>query len=468
MQEIKEECGVFGAFAPQTSKLTPLAYSALCALQHRGQEGCGIAISANGHFTYYKNIGLVHEVFNAQTLGHLGEGEVCIGHVRYCTTGENSRINAQPIVIDHTKEPLAIAHNGNLVNSLQLRRELELQGYIFHTSSDTEVIAYLITKHRSHNASLEEAILAAVSNLQGAYSLVIMTASKLIALRDSFGFRPLCFGKAVQGMVDIVASESCALDALGANFTRDIEPGEMVSFSSEGIHSQKIAPKTRRKICSFEYIYFARGDSILEGRSVHLARLRAGEYLAKTHPVDADVVVGVPDSGLDAALGYSKASGIPYALGFIKNRYIMRTFIAPQQEREEKLRLKLNPIIPNIKDKKIVLIDDSIVRGNTTRRIAQLLRHVGVQEIHMRISSPPFLNPCFYGTDIDSQEHLIAHWHSLEEITKLLGLDSLAYLPLEGIDFMLEGLGCCTACFSGKYPTPIPTEKIRLKAPTWI
>ncbi|MFC3847300.1 amidophosphoribosyltransferase [Helicobacter baculiformis] len=467
MQKIKEECGVFGAFASKSSKLAPLAYNALCALQHRGQESCGIAICAEGHFTYYKNTGLVNEVFDAQILDRLGQGEICIGHVRYCTTGENNRTNAQPIVINHIKEPLAIAHNGNLVNSLELRRALELQGYIFHTSSDTEVIAYLIAKHRLHSISLEEAILAATPSLQGAYSLVIMTPSKLIALRDGFGFRPLCFGKTTQG-VDIVASESCALDALGASLTRDIEPGEMVSFSSEGVHSMRIAQEVPRKICSFEYIYFARGDSMLEGRSVHVARLRAGEYLAKTYPVDADVVVGVPDSGLDAALGYSKASSIPYTLGFIKNRYVMRTFIAPEQERAEKLRLKLNPIIPNIQGKRIVLVDDSIVRGNTTRRIAQLLRHVGVKEIHMRISSPPFLNPCFYGTDIDSQEHLIAHQHNLEEITQLLGLDSLAYLPLEGIEFMLEGLGCCTACFSGKYPTSTPQEQIRLRAPTHI
>ncbi|WP_104629016.1 amidophosphoribosyltransferase [Helicobacter bizzozeronii] len=464
---IKEECGVFGAFAPTSTQLAPLAYNALCALQHRGQEGCGIALTHKGHITYYKNTGLVSEVFTPAILERLGQGEICIGHVRYGTTGENNRTNTQPIVLNHIKEPIAIAHNGNLVNSLALRHELELKGCIFHTSSDTEVIAYLIAKHRLHTSSLEEAILAAVPSLQGAYSLVIMTADKLIALRDSFGFRPLCLGQTAKGIY-LAASESCALDALGASFIRDIDPGEMVSIDSSGLHTCSLTPKQERKICSFEYIYFARGDSMLEGKSVHLARLRAGEYLAQIAPAQADVVVGVPDSGIDAALGYSRASQIPYALGFIKNRYITRTFIAPKQERTEKLRLKLNPIIPNLKGKKIVLVDDSIVRGNTTKRLAQLLRGVGVQEIHMRISSPPFLHPCFYGTDIDSQEHLIAHKHSIEEITQILGLDSLAYLPLEGIDFMLEGLGCCQACFSGHYPTPTPKEKITLKAPTHI
>ncbi|WP_104682976.1 amidophosphoribosyltransferase [Helicobacter felis] len=467
MRSIREECGVFGAFSPQSAHLAPLCFSALCALQHRGQEGCGIAISSKGHFTYYKNTGLVGDVFKPQILEKLGAGEIGIGHVRYCTTGPNNRTNAQPILINHIKEPLAVVHNGNLVNSLELRRELELQGYIFHTSSDTEVIAYLIAKNRLKTSSLEEAIQAATPHLQGAYSLVIMSPSKLIALRDPFGFRPLCYGKTAGGIA-VVASESCALDALGATALKDIAPGEMVSFSAEGIQTSRIPQEATSKICSFEYIYFARGDSVLEGKSVHLARLRAGAYLAKIHPVEADIVVGVPDSGIDAALGYAEASGIPYAVGFIKNRYISRTFITPQAEREEKLRLKLNPIIPNLKGKRIVLVDDSIVRGNTTKRIATLLRNVGVKEIHMRISSPPFIHPCFYGTDIDSEEHLIACKHSTEQIAQILGVDSLVYLPLEGITYMLEGLGFCAACFGGGYPTPIPSEQIRLSAPTHI
>ncbi|WP_104695298.1 amidophosphoribosyltransferase [Helicobacter salomonis] len=466
MHKLKEECGVFGAFSTQTCSLAPLAYSALCALQHRGQEGCGIALCHGGHFSYHKNTGLVNEVFDQTTLQRLGDGEVCIGHVRYCTTGENSRTNTQPLLIQHIKEPLAIAHNGNLVNAVELRRELELQGCIFHTSSDTEVILYLIAQHRLKSATLEEAIQSCMKVLQGAYCLVVMSPNKLIAVRDPLGFRPLCFGRNDQG-VDIVASESCALDALGASFTREVAPGEIVTFSTQGIESIA-TPLKSRKICSFEYIYFARADSMLEGKSVHLARVRAGQYLAKTHPANADVVVGVPDSGIDAALGYSKESGLPYVIGFIKNRYITRTFIAPQQERSEKLRLKLNVVIPNIRGKRIVLIDDSIVRGNTTRRIVKLLRDVGVKEIHMRVSSPPFINPCYYGTDVDSQEHLIAHNHNLEQITKILDLDSLAYLPLEGIAFMLEGSGFCAACFGGGYPTPTPAHSTPLKAPTHI
>lgn len=463
MQKIKEECGIFGAFSSKNSKLAPLAYYGLCALQHRGQESCGIAIGHQGDFKYHKDLGLVHEVFDSQKLEALGEGNLCVGHVRYSTTGENNRNNAQPIMINHIKESLAIAHNGNLVNSYELRRELEFDGSIFHTSSDTEVIAYVIAKNGLRSTSTEEAIQKSIPSLQGAYSLVIMTPSKLIALRDPFGFRPLCYGQTKDG-VYVVASESCALDAVGATFHRDIEAGEIVIFSGEGVHSITTHCKqSPSKICSFEYIYFARSDSSINGKNVHLARMRAGEFLAKHYPAEADVVVGVPDSGIDVAIGYAQISKIPYAVGFIKNRYIARTFISPQEEREEKLRLKLNPVIPNIRGKRIVLIDDSIVRGNTTKRIVKLLRDVGVKEIHMRVSSPPFMHSCFYGTDVDSQENLIAFQYSLPQIQEFLNLDSLAYLPQEGLAYMLEGLDFCNACFSGEYPTLLSKHRSKFK-----
>lgn len=460
MQKIKEECGVFGIFSSCDLPMASLAYYGLSALQHRGQESCGIAINQNQQLKYFKDTGLVNEVFTPSVLQELGEGNICIAHARYCTTGGNHRQNAQPILVNRIEESIAIAHNGNLVNSYELRAELEQGGSIFQTTSDTEVIAHIITKNKIHSSSLEEALEKSVPLLKGAYSLVVMDHSKLIAMRDPNGFRPLCYGQTKDGAY-VVASEGCALDAIEANFIRDIEPGEIVIFDQDGVRSIKTYCHTSpKRICSFEYIYFARGDSYLEGKSVHLARIRAGEFLAKTYPVEADIVIGVPDSGLDAAIGYARESKIPYGIGFVKNRYIARTFISPtHQERTEKLRLKLNPILPNIQGKRIVLIDDSIVRGNTTKRIVKLLRDCGVKEIHMRVSSPPFLHPCFYGTDIDSREHLIACQYSIPEIQKLLNLDSLGYLTLEGMDYMLQAKdqeGYCHACFSGQYPTATP------------
>ena len=447
-------------------------YYGLFALQHRGQESCGIVVNDDGVFTSYKDVGLVNDVFTPENLARLGEGNISVGHVRYGTTGGNDRSNAQPIVVNHVKGRMALAHNGNLVNSGELRRSLELEGSIFHTTSDTEVISYLITKARLTAPSIEQAINAAMNKLKGAYSLVIASPSKLIAVRDEHGFRPLCYGKTEDGRY-IVASESCALDAVGATLIRDIRPGEILVFDKTGIRSiEDHCGKAPHTLCVFEYIYFARPDSVIEGCCVHSARMRAGAFLALEHPVQADVVIGVPDSGIDAAIGYSRQSGIPYELGFIKNKYIGRTFIAPgQKSREDKVKIKLNPVSEVVKGKRVVLIDDSIVRGTTSARIVKLLREAGATEIHMRVSAPAFTNPCYYGTDIDSKENLIACKHTVPEIAKLIGVDSLGYLGLESAKQMAKGVngsGYCTACFDGVYPTEIPSAPMKNRFETKI
>lgn len=462
MSSIHEECGVFGIFANKTTFVAHSAYYGLYALQHRGQESCGIVVNDDGLFNSYRDSGLVNDIFTKDVLSKLGQGNMAVGHVRYGTTGTSDRINAQPIVVNHTKGRMAIAHNGNIVNSYELRTELELEGSIFQTTSDTEVIAYNIIKERIKSSSIEEAVNKAMYKIKGAYSLVIMSPSKLIAARDENGFRPLCIGKDEDGNY-IVASESCALDAVGATLIRDVEPGEIVIFDKNGIRTIKDhCKKAERSLCVFEYIYFARPDSVIEGCSVHLARKRAGEFLAKQHPVEADIVVGVPDSGLDAAIGYSKASGIPYGIGFIKNKYIGRTFIAPGQDvREDKVRIKLNPVAETVSGKRVVLIDDSIVRGTTCARIVKLLRDAGAKEVHMRVSAPPFLNPCYYGTDIDSRDMLIACHHSVEKIAKIIGVDTLGYLSVENVKKIADPdgkLGFCTACFDAEYPTEVPTQ----------
>jgi len=470
MSSLREECGVFGVFSPQTSDVASTAYYGLFALQHRGQESCGIVVNDDGIFQSYKDTGLVNDVFTPQILAKLGEGNMAVGHVRYGTTGGNDRSNAQPIVVNHIKGRMALAHNGNIVNCEQLRRELELEGSIFSTTSDTEVISYIITKERLKAPSIEQAVNQAMRRVKGAYSLVIMSPSKLIAVRDAHGFRPLCYGKTEDGRY-VVASESCALDAVSAKFIRDIRPGEIVVFDQDGARSiTDHCGEADGSICVFEYIYFARPDSVIDGCSVHNARMRAGAFLALEHPVQADVVIGVPDSGLDAAVGYAKQAGIPYEIGFIKNKYIGRTFIQPgQKSREDKVKIKLNPIADVVRGKRIVMIDDSIVRGTTSARIVKLLREEGAKEIHMRVSAPPFLNPCYYGTDIDSRENLIAASHSVEEIAKIIGVDSLGYLSVESVKQIAKGLhgtGYCTACFDGAYPTEIPetTSKNRFES----
>ncbi|MCQ2406464.1 MAG: amidophosphoribosyltransferase, partial [Oscillospiraceae bacterium] len=406
-------------------------------------------------------------VFTGRELAALGPGNIAVGHVRYATTGRDNLRNVQPLIINHHKGRMALAHNGNLVNSSELRDALEEQGSIFHTTTDSEVIAYIIVRERLSASSIEDAVCRAMNVIEGAYSLVISSPSKLIAARDPHGFRPLCIGKTQDGSV-VFASETCALDAVGAEFIRDVLPGEVVTVDEKGISSNKEhCGKVGRSLCVFEYIYFARPDSVIDGACVSLARQKAGEILAKEHPVSADLVIGVPDSGLDAAVGYAKASKIPYEIGFTKNKYIGRTFIAPTQEmREVGVDIKLNPIAPVIKGKRIVLIDDSIVRGTTCRRTIDMLRRAGAKEIHMRVSAPPFVSPCYYGVDIDSPDHLIANHHSVEEIAKIIGVDSLGYLSLEGVRKLCgEDRGFCTACFGGGYPTftPAVSEKDRFE-----
>lgn len=472
MGNLREECGVFGVYSEETNDVASTVYYGLFALQHRGQESCGIVVNDDGVFKDFKDTGLVNDVFTSEIIEKLGDGNMAVGHTRYGTTGSNGRSNAQPIVVNHIKGKMALAHNGNLINSDELRKELELEGSIFHTTSDTEVISYIITKERLTAPSVEQAVNAAMNRIKGAYSLVIMSPSKLIAVRDENGFRPLCYGKTEDGRY-IVASESCALDAVGAEFVRDINPGEIVIFDKNGVRSiEDHCKKVPCSLCVFEYIYFARPDSVIDGCSVHTARQRAGAFLALEHPVQADVVIGVPDSGLDAALGYSKQSGIPYEIGFIKNKYIGRTFIAPgQKSREDKVKIKLNPIAEVVKGKRIVMIDDSIVRGTTSARIVKLLRDAGAKEIHMRVSAPPFMNPCYYGTDIDSRENLIACRHTADEIAKIIGVDSLGYLSVESVNKIAKGVhgtGYCTACFDGNYPTEVPKTPMKNRFETKI
>ena len=456
---IHEECGVFGVYSPFRGDVASLVYYGLYALQHRGQEGCGIVVNDDGVFTGQKGLGLISEVFGPEEMKKFPQGELAVGHVRYGTTGGNNLANCQPIQVNHLKGKLAVAHNGNLSNALPLRQTLELSGAIFHTTSDTETIAYLITRERIRCGSIEEAVSRAMEHMEGAYSLVLMSATKLIAVRDPQGFRPLCYGRMADGTY-VVASESCALHAVGATLSRDLLPGEILTIDREGIHSDKRHCGTApHKLCIFEHIYFARPDSVIEGVSVHEARRKAGEILARNRKVEADIVIGVPDSGLDAALGYSEASGIPYGIGLIKNKYIGRTFISPGQDnRVDQVKIKLSPVESVVRDKRVVLIDDSIVRGTTSARIVALLRQAGAKEIHMRISAPPFLYPCYYGTDIDSQEHLIACHHSVEEIGGIIGVDSLAYLPTEELKSLCGNEAFCSACFTGCYPTAIPED----------
>ena len=461
---LHEECGVFGVFADHPTDVAHLCYYGLYALQHRGQESCGIVVNDDGLFTSHKDLGTVAEVFTGDALASLPRGTMAVGHTRYGTTGGTNRRNCQPIEVNHRKGRMAIAHNGNLANAEELRSELELSGAIFHTSSDTETIAYIVTRERLTAPSIEDALIRAMGTLDGAYSLVLMSPSKLICARDPYGFRPLCYGKTHDG-VYVVASESCALKAVGADFVRDVMPGEVLIFTRDGIVSRREYCKTKpKKICIFEYIYFSRPDSTLDGQSVHTARINAGRVLAQTHPVDADLVIGVPDSGLDAALGYSRESGIPYDIGLIKNKYIGRTFIAPTG-RADQVNIKLSAVDEVVRGKRIVLIDDSIVRGTTCGRIVSLLRRAGAKQIHMRVSAPPFLYPCFYGTDVDSRENLIAVHHTPAEIAAMIGADSLGFFPLDRLEELSGDRHFCSACFDGRYPTKVPenTKKNRFE-----
>lgn len=459
--QIKEECGVFGIFSPNAVDVVNSCYYGLYALQHRGQESCGIALNDRGVIRHYRDLGLVPDTLTAERLEKLGKGHMAVGHVRYSTTGNLNRSNAQPLVIKHVKGPMALVHNGNVTNAYELRREFELKGAIFHGTSDTEAIAYLITLNRLETGSIEQAIEKSIERLQGAYSILVMSAQKLIAARDPHGFRPLCMGKTSDGSI-VFASESCALDSIGAQFVRDIEPGEIVVVGKDGsLRSIKTHCGNKSSMCVFEFVYFARPDSVIEGACVHEARLRAGAFLAQEYPVDADVVIGVPNSGLDAALGYSRESGIPYGVGFVKNSYIGRSFIQPTQgQRENAVKIKLNPIKSTVAGKRVVMVDDSIVRGTTSGRIVKLLREAGAKEVHMRVSSPPFVSPCYFGTDIDSKENLIACQMDLEGIRRHIGVDSLGYLSVENVKKIAKNAHCnfCTGCFTGKYPVTPPKE----------
>ena len=459
---LHEECGVFGVWSPERTDVADTVYYGLYALQHRGQESCGIALSDDGVFRQHRADGLVGDVFTRAALDELGQGSIAVGHVRYSTTGGKNPNNIQPVVVCHIKGNMALCHNGNLVNANSLRSEHEMRGGIFHGTTDTESIAYTIVSERLRAPSTEEAVAQAMPRIQGAYACVLMTATKLIAFRDRNGFRPLCYGQTDEGAY-VVASESCALSAVGARFIREVAPGEVLIIGADGVRSDRRHCGQAASLCLFEYIYFARPDSVIGGASVYAARLRAGMYLAKASPAEADVVIGVPDSGLDAAIGFSRESGIPYGVGFVKNRYVGRSFIAPSQSmRENAVRIKLNVIADTVRGKRVVLIDDSIVRGTTSARIVGLLREAGAREVHMRISSPPFRHPCYFGTDVDSQENLIAcRLPDVEAIARHIGADSLAYLSVRDAHRLAGDEGCrfCDGCFTGEYPIPIPEEQ---------
>ena len=464
--EVREECGVFGIYDFDGNDVASTIYYGLFALQHRGQESCGIAVSdtegPKGKVSAYKGMGLCNEVFTPDVIEPL-HGNIGVGHVRYSTAGSSTRENAQPLVLNYVKGTLALAHNGNLVNAPELRHELEYTGAIFQTTIDSEVIAYHIARARINTPTVELAVAEAMKKIKGAYSLVIMSPRKLIGARDPFGFKPLCIGK--RDNAYILASETCALETIGAEFIRDVEPGEIVTITKDGIASNKelcFTDHAKEARCIFEYIYFARPDSVFDGVSVYHSRIQAGRFLAMDSPVDADLVVGVPESGNAAALGYAMESGIPYGTAFVKNSYVGRTFIKPKQSsRESAVRIKLNVLKEAVAGKRVIMIDDSIVRGTTSALIVGMLRDAGAKEVHVRISAPPFLHPCYFGTDIPSEDQLIAHNRTVEEIRELLGADSLSYLALDRLYEMAGGKAICTACFSGDYPIEPPKEDIR-------
>ena len=463
---IKEECGVFGMYDFDGGDVASTIYYGLLALQHRGQESCGIAVSdtagPKGKVISSKDMGLVNEAFTPDILEKL-KGDIGVGHVRYSTAGSSTRENAQPLVLNYVKGTLGLAHNGNLINAPELRKELEYTGAIFQTTIDSEVIAYFIARERLNSKTVEEAVGRAMKKIKGAYSLIVMSPRKLIGARDPYGFRPLCIGK--RDNTYILASETCALDTVGATFVRDVEPGEIVTISPEkGIESDRsmCIPKEQHARCVFEYIYFARPDSYVDGMSVYNSRILAGKFLAMDSPVEADIVVGVPESGNCAALGYAMQSGIPYGQAFVKNSYVGRTFIKPKQKnRESSVQVKLNALRDAVAGKRVIMIDDSIVRGTTSDRIVRMLREAGAKEVHMRVSSPPFLWPCYFGTDVPAREQLIAYNRTVDEICKIIGADSLGYLREERLSEIVCGREICKGCFTGKYPMEPPEEDIR-------
>jgi amidophosphoribosyltransferase len=453
--KLKEECGVFGIYGhPEAANL---AYLGLYALQHRGQESAGIAASDGTEIRISKSMGYVADAFSEKTLEKL-PGRIAIGHVRYSTAGESKVDNAQPILIDCAHGQIAIGHNGNLVNASELKDELVKRGSIFQTATDTEVILHLYARSRA--ATVDEAIVDAISSVQGAYSLVLMTKDRLIAVRDPHGFRPLALGRL--GDAVIVCSETCALDLIGATYVRDVQPGEIVIVSASGVKSLTPFPEAPSAHCIFEHVYFARPDSYVFGESVNEVRTDLGRRLAREQPADADVIVPVPDSGVCAAIGYAEESGVPMRVGLIRNHYVGRTFIEPQQSiRHFGVRVKLNPVRSILEGKRVVLVDDSLVRGTTSRKIVKMVKAAGAKEVHMRISCPPTISPCFYGVDTPRRAELIAATHTLEEIQKYIGADSVGYLSLEG---MLSSVGTkrasyCTSCYTGQYPVAFPQNE---------
>lgn len=452
--KLHEECGVFGIWSTDNINAAQYIYYGLVALQHRGQESSGIVVCDTcgpiGNICAHKGMGLVSEVFHTGVLSKL-RGNIGIGHVRYSTTGESCEDNAQPIFLNYAKGTLALAHNGNITNSDEIRKELEAEGAVFRGTTDSEVIAYKIAEERMGCGSIETAIKSVASRLKGGYALLVMSPQKLIGVRDPYGLKPLCLGKKDNSY--ILASESTALAAVDADFVRDIEPGEMISITKDGITSEIILSAPKRAHCIFEYIYFARLDSVIDKISVYDARIRGGMALAKRYPVEADVVTGVPDSGLAAAAGYAKQAGIPFELAFSKNSYVGRTFIKPtQEERMSAVHMKLRVIESVVKDKRVVLIDDSIVRGTTIANLIVMMRKAGAKEVHVRISSPPFLYPCYYGTDVPDNSQLIANKYSAEEIRQNIGADSLGYMMQEDLNEMTGELEVCKACFDNNYP----------------
>ena len=464
-EKLREECGVFGMYDLDGKDVAASIYYGLFALQHRGQESCGIAVSETngpkGKVTSYKGMGLVNEVFTGEELEQM-RGDIGVGHVRYSTAGASTRENAQPLVLNYVKGTLALAHNGNLINAPELREELAYSGAIFQTTIDSEVVAYHIARERVKTKNVESAVLNAMKKIKGAYSLVIMSPRKLIGARDPFGFKPLCIGK--RDNAYIITSETCALETLGAEYIRDIEPGEVVTITKDGIKSDisMCLPKEQQARCIFEYIYFARPDSHIDGVSVYGSRIKAGRFLAMDSPVEADIVVGVPESGNAAAMGYAMESRIPYGTAFVKNSYVGRTFIKPKQStRESSVKIKLNVLREAVAGKRVIMIDDSIVRGTTSDRIVKMLRDAGATEVHMRVSSPPFLWPCYFGTDVPAREQLIAYNRSVEEIRQIIGADSLGYLKIDRLKELVNGLDICEGCFTGRYPMEPPKDDIR-------
>lgn len=454
---LHEECGVFGIYAPSGHNVASSIYYGLSALQHRGQESCGIAVTNTDgpkrNILSHKGLGLVNEVFHPDTL-HALPGNIGVGHVRYSTAGATTVENAQPLVLNYIKGALSLVHNGNLTNAEEMRRQQERTGAIFQTTIDSEVIAYSIARERIHTASLEEAVLQTAQKIQGGFALIIMSPQKLIGIRDPLGLKPLCLGKREDTY--ILTSESCALASVGAELIRDIAPGEMITLTSEGITTDTTLCQKKQARCIFEYIYFARLDSCIDGINVYDARIQGGRALARSYPVDADLVVGVPESGITAAKGYSEESGIPFGIAFYKNSYVGRTFIKPsQQEREDSVKIKLNVLASVVKGKRLILVDDSIVRGTTIANLIRMLKQAGALEVHVRISSPPFLYPCYFGTDVPSNKQLIAHQHTTEEIRQLIGADSLGYMKIEDLQSMVGDLQICKACFDGNYPMDV-------------